>query len=207
MVLTPVKIHAPTWCVVAALWQAVDKGVRSVNRSLTSVALLVPDYDQAIAFFTTVMRFTLLEGVALGEGKRWVRVAPGGGRGAALVRGLAEQGRIAAMVRELAWQAGVLACDERDDGCTWTLAVERESLRSGSTPDRLAAALNADGGPLHRLVIEAGVPTDSVARRDAWDRQRRQAEAEQAIRDDPAVQELLGQFRTARIVLGSIRPT
>lgn len=85
MVLTSVNIHAPKWCVVAALWQAVDKGVRSVNRSLTSVALLVPDYDQAIAFFTTVMRFTLLEDVALGEGKRWVRVAPAGGRGAALV--------------------------------------------------------------------------------------------------------------------------
>jgi DNA polymerase III subunit gamma/tau len=55
-------------------------------------------------------------------------------------------------------------------------------------------------------VLEAGVPADSVARREAWDRLRRQAEAEQLIRDDPAVQDLLAQFKTARIVPGTIKP-
>ena len=47
-----------------------------VTQSLTGVAVLVPDYDQAIAFFTTVLRFVLAEDVPQGEGKRWVRVAP-----------------------------------------------------------------------------------------------------------------------------------
>ncbi|MCA0244417.1 MAG: DNA polymerase III subunit gamma/tau [Proteobacteria bacterium] len=132
---------------------------------------------------------------------------PLGDRWAATVRRLSEQGRIAALVRELAWQAGVrAAADEADGGCCWTLLVERDSLRSDGTRDKLAAALTAELGVPQRLVLEAGVPADSVARRDAWDRQRRQAEAEHIIRGDPAVQELLSQFKTARIVPDSIRP-
>lgn len=46
---------------------------------LGSVALLVPDYDPAIAFFTGALGFTLDEDTALGGGKRWVRVTPPGG--------------------------------------------------------------------------------------------------------------------------------
>jgi DNA polymerase-3 subunit gamma/tau len=72
--------------------------------------------------------------------------------------------------------------------------------------DKLAAALSAESGVQHQLVLEAGSPTDSVARREAWERLRRQAEAEQLIRDDPAVQELLTQFKTARIVPGTVKP-
>ncbi|MFO1329905.1 MAG: DNA polymerase III subunit gamma/tau [Rubrivivax sp.] len=129
-----------------------------------------------------------------------------GDRWAELVTRLAALGRIGALVRELAWQAGVREHVAGDDGDRWTLVVERESLRSGSTPDKLSAALAAELGRPQQLVLEAGVPADSVARREAWERQRRQAEAEQIIRDDPAVQELLSQFKTARIVPGSIRP-
>jgi catechol 2,3-dioxygenase-like lactoylglutathione lyase family enzyme len=47
-----------------------------VTQSLTGVAVLVPDYDPAIAFFTTVLRFVLAEDVAQGGGKRWARVVP-----------------------------------------------------------------------------------------------------------------------------------
>jgi DNA polymerase III subunit gamma/tau len=109
-------------------------------------------------------------------------------------------------VRELAWQAGVLGCDEGSAASTWTLLVERESLRTDGTRDKLAAALSAELGRTQVLVLEAGVPADSLARREAWDRLRRQAEAEQLIRDDPAVQDLLAQFKTARIVPGTIKP-
>ncbi|QPH52984.1 VOC family protein [Pontivivens ytuae] len=46
---------------------------------LATVALPVPDYDAAIAFFTAA-GFELLEDTALGGGKRWVKVgAPEGG--------------------------------------------------------------------------------------------------------------------------------
>ncbi len=129
-----------------------------------------------------------------------------GDRWALLVQPLGEQGRISALVRELAWQAGVIACGDDAGTCCWTLVVERDSLRTDTLRDKLAAALSTESGVQHQLVLEAGSPTDSVARREAWERLRRQAEAEQLIRDDPAVQELLTQFKTARIVPGTVKP-
>lgn len=45
-------------------------------RSLSLVTLVVRDYDEAIAFFTGALGFALLEDAPLGDGKRWVRVAP-----------------------------------------------------------------------------------------------------------------------------------
>jgi catechol 2,3-dioxygenase-like lactoylglutathione lyase family enzyme len=44
-----------------------------------AMTYLVREYDEAIAFFTTALGFTLLEDTDLGAGKRWVRVAPRGG--------------------------------------------------------------------------------------------------------------------------------
>jgi catechol 2,3-dioxygenase-like lactoylglutathione lyase family enzyme len=52
---------------------------------LSQIALLVRDYDEAIAFFTQKLGFTLLEDADLGGGKRWVRVAPAGSAGFALL--------------------------------------------------------------------------------------------------------------------------
>lgn len=40
--------------------------------------LVVDDYDSAIAWFTGVLGFVLLEDADRGGGKRWVRVAPPG---------------------------------------------------------------------------------------------------------------------------------
>ena len=45
---------------------------------LALLSILVPDYDDGIAFFVDQMGFDLLEDTDLGEGKRWVRVAPKG---------------------------------------------------------------------------------------------------------------------------------
>lgn len=49
------------------------------------MTLVVRDYDEALAFFTTALRFTVLEDTPLGEGQRWVRVAPARSGGAALL--------------------------------------------------------------------------------------------------------------------------
>ena len=57
-----------------------------------------------------------------------------------------------------------------------------------------------------QLAVEAGAATDTPAERDAAERARRQAEAEQIIHDDPVVRSLLEQYQTARIVPGSIKP-
>lgn len=54
-------------------------------RALAAVALLVPDYDLAIAHFTEDLGFVLVEDTDLGGGKRWVLVAPGDGRGTRLL--------------------------------------------------------------------------------------------------------------------------
>jgi catechol 2,3-dioxygenase-like lactoylglutathione lyase family enzyme len=48
----------------------------AMARTIALVALVVREYDEAIAFFTDALRFTLLEDTALGGGKRWVVVAP-----------------------------------------------------------------------------------------------------------------------------------
>lgn len=57
--------------------------------SITSITLLVRDYDEAIAFFTTALRFKLLEDTPLGNGKRWVRIAPSDSGGTALLLAIA----------------------------------------------------------------------------------------------------------------------
>jgi predicted enzyme related to lactoylglutathione lyase len=53
--------------------------------SIATVALVVPDYDAAISFYRDALGFDLLEDLAMGAGKRWVRMAPPGGQGAALL--------------------------------------------------------------------------------------------------------------------------
>jgi catechol 2,3-dioxygenase-like lactoylglutathione lyase family enzyme len=47
-----------------------------VNQSIAHIALVVPDYDEAIAYYTQTLGFTLLEDTPLTDNKRWVLVAP-----------------------------------------------------------------------------------------------------------------------------------
>lgn len=45
---------------------------------LAMISLLVSDYDEAIDYYRNKLQFVLLEDTPLGEGKRWVRMAPPG---------------------------------------------------------------------------------------------------------------------------------
>ncbi|MEP6954086.1 MAG: VOC family protein [Solirubrobacteraceae bacterium] len=54
------------------------------------VTLVVAEYDEAIAFYRDRVGFELVEDTDLGEGKRWVVVAPPGGSGTALLLARAE---------------------------------------------------------------------------------------------------------------------
>jgi catechol 2,3-dioxygenase-like lactoylglutathione lyase family enzyme len=56
-----------------------------MNQFVAHVAILVRDYDEAIAFFTRALRFRVLEDTDLGDGKRWVLVAPPGARETSLL--------------------------------------------------------------------------------------------------------------------------
>jgi DNA polymerase-3 subunit gamma/tau len=87
------------------------------------------------------------------------------------------------------------------------LRVERESLRTNALRDKLQVALaEALGSAGLRIELEAGAVRDTPAKRAAAERQRRLQQAEQIIHNDPLVQEMLAQFKTARIVPGSIKP-
>ena len=49
-----------------------------MKQNLVAITLLVGDYDEAIAYYTQVLDFELLEDTTMGAGKRWVRIAPRG---------------------------------------------------------------------------------------------------------------------------------
>jgi DNA polymerase-3 subunit gamma/tau len=131
---------------------------------------------------------------------------PFGDRWHEQVRRMVDAGSIGALVRELAMQAQCVAIDAKASPPVWRLRVEREMLRAPAQRDKLQVALaDALGGPV-QLELEAGVATDSPALRDAAERARRQVEAEQIIHDDPLVRALMQQYKSARIVPGSIKP-
>jgi len=54
-------------------------------QKLGYVALVVRDYDEAIAFYTQALGFQLIEDIDLGGGKRWVLVRPPGSDGTDLL--------------------------------------------------------------------------------------------------------------------------
>ena len=54
-------------------------------RAVAHVAVVVRDYDEAIAFYRDTLHFDLIEDTPLGAGKRWVLMAPPGGGGASLL--------------------------------------------------------------------------------------------------------------------------
>lgn len=56
-----------------------------MTQSITSVALLVREYDEAIRFFTEALRFQVIEDAPLDAGKRWVVVGPRQTTGASLL--------------------------------------------------------------------------------------------------------------------------
>ena len=56
-----------------------------MTQTLAAIALLVRDYDEAIAYYTEVLGFDLLEDTRLGSDKRWVRVAPAGPGGTSIL--------------------------------------------------------------------------------------------------------------------------
>ena len=56
-----------------------------MQQTLAHIALVVRNYDEAIAFYTRVLSFNLIEDTDMGGGKRWVLVAPPGSTGTTLL--------------------------------------------------------------------------------------------------------------------------
>ncbi|WP_136657580.1 VOC family protein [Nitratireductor sp. XY-223] len=53
--------------------------------TIANVTLLVPSYDEGLAFYVDALGFDLVADTDLGDGKRWVLVRPAGGSGPALL--------------------------------------------------------------------------------------------------------------------------
>ncbi|WP_333842210.1 DNA polymerase III subunit gamma/tau [Limnohabitans sp.] len=117
-----------------------------------------------------------------------------------LVMDMAAAEAINALVRELGLQSQLVARDTD----TWMLRVERESLNSSTSRERLEKALDAAGYPV-RLLVEVGRVQDSPAKRNAAAVAQRQAGAEAIILNDAYVQSLIRDYG-AKIVPGSIKP-
>ena len=56
-----------------------------MQQTIAHIAIVVRDYDEAIAYYTQVLGFELLEDEDRGAGKRWVLVAPRGNCGTSLL--------------------------------------------------------------------------------------------------------------------------
>ncbi|MGS0536846.1 VOC family protein [Pseudoalteromonas sp. SaAl2] len=57
----------------------------NIKQHIGSVALVVENYDDAIAFYTQKLGFDLIEDTNLGNGKRWVLIAPPNSNGTNLL--------------------------------------------------------------------------------------------------------------------------
>lgn len=56
-----------------------------MKQEIMQMALLVKDYDEAIAFYTKKLHFKLIEDTILSDTKRWVVIAPPGSSGCRLL--------------------------------------------------------------------------------------------------------------------------
>ena len=52
---------------------------------LAQIAIVVREYDEAIAWYARCLGFVLIEDTDLGQGKRWVVMAPPGSKGARIL--------------------------------------------------------------------------------------------------------------------------
>ena len=84
-----------------------------MNGFISLVALVVPDYDEAIDFYVGKLAFELLEDTDLGDGKRWVRVAPRGAATALLLARAATPAQQAAIGNQTGGRVGFFL--ETDD--------------------------------------------------------------------------------------------
>ena len=110
----------------------------------------------------------------------------------------------------LAGPAGELARNavlQGIDGGVWTLALRRELLSIAVEPltTRLCTLLEAQvGSPVRLRFVVAEAANDTPAARRERASKERQSQAEQAIRDDPLVQQMESELG-ARVVPQSIR--
>ncbi|MGB7478711.1 MAG: DNA polymerase III subunit gamma/tau C-terminal domain-containing protein [Burkholderiaceae bacterium] len=109
------------------------------------------------------------------------------------------------VVQQLAQQSELLAFRQENGNAHCHLRIPIDTLLSGGSADRLAAALTERFGLPVRVTTETGTVRHTASAQAMAERAARQNEAEQAIRNDPFVQTMMREFG-ATIVPGSIKP-
>jgi catechol 2,3-dioxygenase-like lactoylglutathione lyase family enzyme len=67
------------------------------GRRIATVTVVVADYDEAVAWFTSKVGFVLSQDIELGDGKRWVTVSPEGNGARLLLAQAADERQQAAV--------------------------------------------------------------------------------------------------------------
>lgn len=80
---------------------------------IATVTLVVRSYDEAIAFYVGRLGFELVADTALGDGKRWVLVAPAGGGARLLLAAAANDQQAASIGNQTGGRVGFFL--ETDD--------------------------------------------------------------------------------------------
>jgi DNA polymerase III subunit gamma/tau len=194
-VLAPARVapnEPPAWLDEPAPWE--EDGNSSAAEPAASAVAPVP-LPRAAAMPANAAS-PVMAAVSTPEADRWTE----------LVQAMVAAGSVQALVRELAMQAQCVGVDEKSQPALWFLRVERETLRSAAHVEKLQTALSQLLQCPVRIEVQAGVALDNPALRAKAEKDRRQQEAESLVHNDPLVREMMSQFKTARIVPGSIRP-
>lgn len=114
-----------------------------MKQSIVHIALVVRDYDEAIAFYTKTLNFTLVEDTYQPEqDKRWVTVSPPGSTGATLLLAKASTPEQEAFIGD---QAGgrVLLFLNSDDFWRDYNAMKEKGVRFVRAPKKAAYGMVA----------------------------------------------------------------
>ena len=104
-----------------------------MNQAIATIALVVSDYDEAIAFYRDKVGFRLIEDTPLAPEKRWVLMGPPGAAGARLLLARADGPEQEAVVGR---QAGdrVMLFLETDDFARDHARMQANGVRFLETP-------------------------------------------------------------------------
>ncbi len=77
-----------------------------MTRRIGRIAIVVPDYDEGLAFYVGKLGFQLVEDQDMGNGKRWVTVQPTGGGTAILLARAVDARQTAAIGNQTGGRVG-----------------------------------------------------------------------------------------------------
>ncbi len=104
-----------------------------MTQHLGSVTIVVRDYDEAIAYYTQVLGFELLEDAPRENNKRWVRVAPPGSIESAILLAQASgEDQLARVGNQTGGRVGFFL--HTDDFCRDHRAMSARGVRFMETP-------------------------------------------------------------------------